>query len=374
MQVQTGTLYIHTVLFHIIIEILCFAVCGLIPSGKLGYTLTHEHFHLDFHHFYAAPPQHLEEILGKNEIKLEGSGIVRQFPYSSQYNLDFCDTDTKEAVAKDLLYYKKWGGVSIVENSSLGLNRDLGFLKQVSEETGVHCIAGTGHYVAMVQDPGTLSLTIEQMTDMYTKDLIEGENGVKCGFIGEVGSGWPISGNKIYSFDKLLNIFGSFILDFEKRAIEATALVREQVDCGVSFHPGRDAGAPFEIVRLYLEAGGKANRCVMSHIDRTILNTDDILEFAKLGTFVQLDLFGTECSFYQLNPDIDMVSDADRINKCRALIAEGFEDQLLMSHDIHTKHRLVIAVIFLIVLRVRYEYYMPFHYRLRSVDTVSVTF
>lgn len=30
---------------------------------------------------------------------------------------------------------------------------------------------------------------------------------------------------------------------------------------------GRDAQAPFEIVRLYLEAGGKPDKCVMSHLD-----------------------------------------------------------------------------------------------------------
>lgn len=36
------------------------------------------------------------------------------------------------------------------------------------------------------------------------------------------------------------------------------------------FHTvARDARAPFEIIRLYLEAGGKADKCIMSHLDRT---------------------------------------------------------------------------------------------------------
>lgn len=56
-------------------------------------------------------------------------------------------------------------------------------------------------------------------------------------------------------------------LEFERRAIEATGIAQEQLRCPVSFHPGRDAEAPFEIVRLYLEAGGKASQCVMSHLD-----------------------------------------------------------------------------------------------------------
>lgn len=117
--------------------------------------------------------------------------------------------------------------------------------------------------------------------------------------------------------------------------------------CGVSFHPGRDPQAPFEILRLYLEAGGKANKCVMSHLDRTINDIDQLIEFSKLGCYLQYDLFGTECSLYQLNMNVDMPSDAQRINNLMKLIDEGLVDRILMSHDIHTKHRLV-SVLFLL--------------------------
>lgn len=58
-----------------------------------------------------------------------------------------------------------------------------------------------------------------------------------------------------------------FFKDFEKRSIQATGIVQSQLGCGVSFHPGRDPAAPFEIIRIYLEAGGKADKCVMSHLD-----------------------------------------------------------------------------------------------------------
>jgi len=71
------------------------------------------------------------------------------------------------------------------------------------------------------------------------------------------------------------------------------------------------------------------------------LDEDKLLEFAKLEAYNQLDLFGTECSFYQFNEDIDMVSDARRIQMIRLLIENGHLERILMSHDIHTKHRLV---------------------------------
>uniref|UniRef100_A0A1L8DCT3 Uncharacterized protein n=1 Tax=Nyssomyia neivai TaxID=330878 RepID=A0A1L8DCT3_9DIPT len=301
-------------------------VCGSVPSNSLGYTLTHEHFALDFSHFYQDPPPQLTSFLEQPRFTLENLGYIRQYPYSNRYNLTFGDEDTRLAVEKDVTAFKRFGGGTIVENTSHGLNRNLGLSHDISVATGVKVIAGTGHYVASMQSTSTLALTVEQLTDMYSKEIISGVDvnpslNIKCGFIGEVGSGWPLH-------------------DFEKKAIKATGEIQEVIGCGVSFHPGRNDDAPFEIIRLYLEAGGKASKCVMSHLDRTIKCDEKLLEFAALGTFTQFDLFGTECSYYQLNPQVDMISDAQRIGKVLKLVAEGREGQILMSHDIHTKHRL----------------------------------
>lgn len=38
---------------------------------------------------------------------------------------------------------------------------------------------------------------------------------------------------------------------------------------------------------------------------------------------------------------MDMPSDAQRMDRIVRLVNEGFEDRITMSHDIHTKHRLV---------------------------------
>lgn len=66
-----------------------------------------------------------------------------------------------------------------------------------------------------------------------------------------------------------------------------------------------------------------------------------LLDFADLGCYCQFDLFGVECSHYQLNPATDMPSDAQRIDKLKILISNGKLDRIMISHDIHTKHRLV---------------------------------
>lgn len=71
------------------------------------------------------------------------------------------------------------------------------------------------------------------------------------------------------------------------------------------------------------------------------LNDEQLLEFAKLGAICELDLFGMETSYYELSLDFDMPNDAARIKQVKLLLDEGFGDRVTISHDIHTKHRLV---------------------------------
>lgn len=75
-------------------------------------------------------------------------------------------------------------------------------------------------------------------------------------------------------------------------------------------------------------------------ITGTFHTTEKVLEFAKLGTYCEYDLFGIEVSHYQFE-DTDMPSDAQRIQYIKELIEDGREDKIVIAHDIHTKHRLV---------------------------------
>lgn len=94
--------------------------------------------------------------------------------------------------------------------------------------------------------------------------------------------------------------------------------------------------------RLILTAS-KSLSC-LHYLTGTLTSTDKLLEFAKLGCYCQFDLFGIECSLYQLHPSCDMPSDAQRLDKICQLIDDGRENEVLISHDIHTKHRLVSAI------------------------------
>ncbi|XP_015121972.1 phosphotriesterase-related protein [Diachasma alloeum] len=299
-------------------------VLGPVELSQLGRTLTHEHLAMDFHRFYVPPPKPLAAYFQK-KIALNNVGYVKQYPYSSRYNVNFYDEDASKAVIEDVMIYKKNGGGTIVDNTTCGIQRDLSLMKKISNDTGVHVIVGSGYYVEATQAPSTLKLTEEQMHNVMMNELTKGcmdYPSIKAGFIGEVGSSWPIT-------------------DFEKIAIRATATVQRQLGCPVTFHPGRNTQAPFEIMNIYLEAGGDPKKAIMSHLDRTIKTKEALMEFAKFDCYCQFDLFGIECSYYQLDESTEMPSDAERLNRIKWIYEERGVEQILMSHDIHTKHRLI---------------------------------
>ncbi|XP_076246740.1 phosphotriesterase-related protein [Calliopsis andreniformis] len=300
-------------------------VLGVKNANELGRTLTHEHLVMAFETFYVEPRDHLKRFFNE-KIELQNLGVLRQYPYSSLYNLTLNDKDSMIAVLEDIKFFSEFGGGTIVENSNHGLKRDISLMKKLSKDSGVTIIAGTGYYVAATQTASNLGLSKEEMYNVMLKEMTIGcdeSPDVKTGFIGEVGSTWPIE-------------------DFEKRAILATGELQGQLKCPVSFHPGRDAAAPFEIMRLYQEAGGDARKAILSHLDRTLTDEQVLLEFADENKcYCQFDLFGTECSFYQLNPLVDMQSDAQRIDRVKCLRDDKKLNRILLSHDIHTKHRLM---------------------------------
>ena len=151
------------------------------------------------------------------------------------------------------------------------------------------------------------------------------------------------------------------ITEFERKSVQAAAMGQQATGAPVSFHPGRDPQSPFEIMRIFTEAGGNAKKAIMGHLESmqtsdfyyelpiithnilgTIQDHGILADFAtEYGSFCQFDLFGIENSYYQIKPSIDFFSDAQRLSLIEGLISNKFEDRILMAHDIHTKHRLV---------------------------------
>lgn len=129
--------------------------------------------------------------------------------------------------------------------------------------------------------------------------------------------------------------------NFSLKVLKASALAQQKTGAPLIIHPGRNEDAPMEIVAILKEAGADISHTVMSHLDRTLFQDEKWNELAATGIYLELDLFGTEVSYYQQNESVYMPHDGLRIDRVVYLINKGFTSQILLSHDIHTNHRLI---------------------------------
>ena len=65
-------------------------------------------------------------------------------------------------------------------------------------------------------------------------------------------------------------------------------------------HPGLNTSAPFEIIDVLKHSGAKLEKTVIGHLDRTIFDIEDFVRLVETGCIAELDLFGEECSYYQV--------------------------------------------------------------------------
>ncbi|CAB3976787.1 phosphotriesterase-related isoform X2 [Paramuricea clavata] len=92
---------------------------------------------------------------------------------------------------------------------------------------------------------------------------------VKPGIIGEVGTSWPFT-------------------DFEKRSLQAAAEAQIQTQTPVMLHPAENSKAPFEVLRLFQEAGGDAKRSVMIMRFQTTSKLSSLLTWVRTWNMTSL--------------------------------------------------------------------------------------
>ncbi|XP_071960109.1 N-acetyltaurine hydrolase-like [Antedon mediterranea] len=300
-------------------------VLGPIKPSMIGRTLTHEHLYMDYSTYIQKPRDEDKQMINA-AINMENLNYIRNYPYCVKTNVDI--RDESDAIVEELKLFKSKGGTCIADVTLVDIGRDIKVLASYSQKTGVHIVAGTGYYLAPSMPDKLNTMTEEQILTEMRRDLLEGADGseFKSGVIGEIGCSWPIHANEL-------------------KVLRSAGIGQSELCCPVSIHPGRNISdpllAPTENLRVLQEAGGVASHTVMSHVDRCCLTIEAALEFAKLGCYLEYDFFGFECSYNKIVPELDYISDAQRIDIIKGLVDEGYADQVVISHDIHAKHQLL---------------------------------
>ena len=290
-------------------------VRGLIEPTQLGWTLIHEHVLCDL------TPAALANS-GRPEVKitLENVWEVR---YHWAKHLGNSRLNEEDVAVSELRRMREKGGQSLVELSSGGTKRNPEGLLRVSRESEIQIVMGCGYYIDEFLPPEVRKKSVEGLAQEMISDIATGADGtdIRSGIIGEIGCSHPWT-------------------DFEKKVMHAAVLAQKETGAAITVHPGRHPDAPREIIRFITEKGGNPARTIIGHIDRTLFELDPLLRLLETGCTVAYDFFGIESSYYPFQ-DIDLPSDGMRLNLIRELIDRGHLSQVLMSHDICTKTRLV---------------------------------
>ena len=294
-------------------------VLGPVPPDRLGVTMVHEHLLLDLTCLFVEPASADERALSRQPMTLDNLAWVRRNWNSSLDNLRLDDEALAIEEARQL---KLEGGGTLVEVSNVGLARSPLGLARIARATGLHVVMGAGYYVDVAHPPDMDSRSEADLEEEMVRDVTEGVGNtrVRAGIIGELGCSWPLTPN-------------------ERKVLSAGARAQRRTGAAITIHIGRDVHSPIEIADCLDDAGADLSRVILGHMDRIAHPMEIMTGLAERGCYIAFDTFGQETWVYPFSPS-DRLSDVQRVDLQMGLIAEGFLDRLLVSHDVGYKHRL----------------------------------
>ena len=257
-------------------------VTGPVDAESLGITLPHEHLFINLMREY------------------RGDGLLND----------------PDLVEHELRLFAAQGGRSIIDVTSNGLDRDPRALLDAADRTGLNVVMGCGYY----RDPYLPAdqvdeTTVDGLSELIVNDLEVGVDGtgIRAGIIGEVGS------------DKW------FVSAREERSLRAAGRAQLRTGVAITTHSARwPVGMPQ--LDILAEVGVDLRRVVVGHSD-SVPDTDYHLALARRGAYVQFDMLGIYTSEYDQNK---------RIRYIENLVDAGFDDRILLSHDICLRGMLTV--------------------------------
>ncbi len=255
-------------------------VLGPVPTDALGITLMHEHLLFSLEAYWTPPRELPEPGIADAPLSLDNLWWVRQHPMGSRPNLIQGDP---ALAAAELARFKAAGGGTVVEVSSLGLNRDARGLREIAERTGVNVVAGSGYYIGASHPPDLAERTVEDVEAELVRDLTVGVDGtdIRAGVIGEIGTSEPLAPT-------------------ERLVLRAAARAQRRTGVAMVVHPAPQHRSAAQIGAWLdiLEAEGAIpERVVISHLEELLRDAPGVVlcDDPAAGEFpTPADVVGTD--------------------------------------------------------------------------------
>lgn len=302
-------------------------VWGPIVPNDLGVTLMHEHIFCNISRYFIQSKEVLKMSIAHTPVSIENLGTLRRDPMVSHDNLTILDEETQ---IREVSWFHRYGGKTIVDLSCIGLTRDPVALRRVSAATGLNIVAATGFYVQVFHPPYVKKKAVDELKEIMVKEIEEGIDGtsVKAGVIGECGCSNPVP----YHPD-------------ERKTLVAAARAQKETRVALTVHPSiideakKDGSAMSgeAYIDLIEKEGADASKFYLSHADRTCINLDYHRRLLDRGITLSYDCVGKFYYFDSTMMGAGGMNDAYRVKALVQLCKEGYDKQLLMSHDICMK-------------------------------------
>jgi len=293
-------------------------VRGPISAGELGVTLMHEHVFIDLSFLLDPPTAEWQQRLVDAEITLANRGLLQVDPYVNRGNLVLDDFDLAMA---ELAAFRQLGGGSVVDLTISGIRPQPAKLREISDRTGLHIVAGCGYYTQRSHPPEVAALPESELLELLLQEIANGLGGtdVRPGIIGEIGTSSPVHPD-------------------EAKVLRVAAAAQAKTGLAINVHVAifrREGLAALDILEA---AGADLSRVVISHLDE---QPDTAYHRAILerGAYVEYDTFGSE-SYFDGDGSAEP-SDRERVNCLLELLDAGFDDRLLISQDVCTRVQLL---------------------------------
>jgi len=289
-------------------------VLGPISPEFLGLTSSHEHILSDMSLYFVEPEAAGERGLAREPLSLTNLAWVRVHRFSHLENMRL---DSRELAIKEVSFFARAGGGTIVEMSSRGLGRDPVGLAAVARATGVNIVMGCSYYVGMSHPPGLATRGCAAIADEIVSELEAGVPGcgVKPGVIGEVG-------------------FSGLEPEKEAKVLRASVLAQRRTGAPLVVHPTFGDEALLDILNMLVDWGAVLQRTLICHADVFAYSLSACQEVLAAGCFLGFDNFGNLAYPHDyLGRVLNMTGDLERLRRVRELIDGGYLSQILVGGD-----------------------------------------
>ncbi len=291
-------------------------VRGLIEPHEMGITMMHEHLIIDLRHRYTPPAEIGRIVFGEAPVTPDRLLDVHYDPFGNIDNLVLFDEQT---AIDEVMEFKRAGGGTIVDTTTLGLGRDPLVLRRISAATGLHVTMGAGYYVYM-SHPADMD---DRSEDSIFEEIVHdvnvgvGDTGIRCGQIGEIGCEMHTPN--------------------EMKVVRAAARAQRATGAMLNIHQqyGINRLDVHNIADAIERSGGDLSRTVISHSDGRESDFDYQVGLMKRGLTLEYDVFGLE--IYIAPANAQLPQDSERIAAIKRLCDAGWASQIVIAQDICMK-------------------------------------